>query len=117
MVPARSALEQVRTLGGDEADAAFVALADRLMLDLVDVLHVAAAVLAARVGEGAGEHDRELRAGVPVQRQPTAGRQLDEIELALRAGRKREVMLPHARREPLPLDLIEGQAVLARDRV
>jgi hypothetical protein len=29
------------TLGGDEADAAFLPIADRLMLDLVDLLHVA----------------------------------------------------------------------------
>src|ERR1041385_8141231 len=87
------------------------------MLDrVVDVLHVAAPIFTERVGKSAGEHYGELDAGVPVQRQPTAGSKLDEIELALRARREREAMLPHARREPLPWNPVEREAVPGCDR-
>jgi len=83
---------------------------------VVDVLHVAAPIFAGRVDKGAGEHDGELDAGVPVQWQPTAGSKLDEIELPLRARRERQPMPPHTRRELLPRNLVEREAVPGRDR-
>lgn len=49
------------------------------MLYLLDLLQVAAPEFAALVGKGAGEHHRELRAGVPVQRQPTGSKRFHGI--------------------------------------
>src|SRR5262249_3329610 len=113
----RSTLQKIRSFGGHQADAAFVAVADRLVLDrVVDVLHVAAPIFAERVDKSAGEHDGELDAGVPVHRQRTAGSKLDEVELALRARREREAMLPTACSEALPRNLGEGEAVAGWDR-
>src|SRR5262249_60981469 len=58
----------------------------------------------------------ELAAGVPVHRQRTAEDKLDEVELALRARREREAMLPNAWSEALPRNLVEREAVPGCDR-